>query len=93
MAASAVIDKDSKPDSSSGLPPGVVTDFGPSSATEASAVFAEDGDIGDEFISLTFHESEDEEGTSDESDTADDDEEEAPGDEDENDSEEGESSS
>ena len=71
-AASAETQADkAKPDSDSGLPPGVVTDLGPS-VTEAPTIFAEDGRMGDEFISLTFHESEDEEESSEEEDAEDD---------------------
>ncbi|KAF6761703.1 CCCH zinc finger protein [Ephemerocybe angulata] len=63
-------------DPSSALPPGVVTDLGPSEE-ERAILFAEDGHMGDEFISLTFHESdeseEEESGDEEEADEEDDD--------------------
>lgn len=55
------------------LPPGVVTDLGPSQPEEVAKVFAEDGHLGDEFISLTFHESESEEESEEEEEEEDDD--------------------
>jgi hypothetical protein len=79
----------SKTDSNSGLPPGVVTDLEPS-VVEAPAIFAEDGRMGDEFISLTFHESEEEEESSEEDDAEDAEEE---GEEEEDDEDEDEASS
>jgi hypothetical protein len=62
----------------------------PSNAKETPVIYAEDGKMGDEFISLTFHESEEEEDDEDEDDDDDNEEEEA-GDEEEDNEEEEES--
>ncbi|KAJ2930837.1 hypothetical protein H1R20_g6260, partial [Candolleomyces eurysporus] len=64
----------------------------PSNAKETPTIYAEDGKMGDEFISLTFHESEEEE-EDEEDEDEDDEEEEEENEEEEEDEEESEESS